>query len=94
VPDANPGAQNYYLIVEAIDADGKRLTLPIRNEEDGKTYRVSRWGQRVDEATFRAVAADKQDDGIIQNDVVGVKQRGDLAPKYRAGVLGGAITKW
>lgn len=94
IPDANPSAQNYYLIVEAVDADGKRLTLPIENEEDGKTYRVSRWGQRVDAATFRAVAADKQDDGIIQNDVVAEKVRGKLEPDYRPGVLAGTITEW
>jgi hypothetical protein len=94
VPDANPAAQNYYLIVEAIDPDGDRLTLPIVNEEDGRTYRVSRWGVRVDEATFRAVASDKQDDGIIQDAVVAVKRRGTMTPDYRDGALSGAITSW
>lgn len=94
VPDENPNAQNYYLIVEAIAPGGERLTLPILNEEDGRTYRVSRWGVRVDEATFRAVASDKQDDGIIQNAVIGVKRRGTTAVDYRDGALGGAITAW
>lgn len=94
VPDLNPNAQNYYLIVEAVDGEGKSLTLPILDEEDGAVHRVSRWGVRVDEATFRAVADDKQDDGIIQEDVVGVKRRGSLEPEYRPGALGGAITEW
>jgi hypothetical protein len=94
VPDLNPAAQNYYLIVEAIDADGNRLTLPIVNEENDRTYHVSRWGVRVDEATFQAVASDKQDDGIIQDAVVAVKRRGKLELEYRPGALGGAITQW
>jgi hypothetical protein len=94
VPDANEAAQNYYLIVEAVDAEGNRLTLPIVNEEDGRTYRVSRWGQRVSEAAFQAVANDKRDDGIIQNPVVGEKRRGRLELDFRAGVQAGAITDW
>jgi hypothetical protein len=94
IPDANENAQNYYLIVEAVDSNGNRLTLPIQNEEDGATYRVSRWGLRVDEATFQAVASDKQDDGIIQNTVVGQKRSGRIGPEYRPGVLNGAITDW
>lgn len=94
IPDTNADAQNFYLIVEAIDAGGRRLTLPIRNEESGKIDRVSVWGQRVDEATFQAVARDKQDDGIIQNAVIGEKRRGQLEPELKAGVLQGAITRW
>lgn len=94
IPEDNPGTQNYYLIVEAVDADGARLTLPITNEEDGETERVSRWGQRVNEATFQAVANDKQDDGIIQDPVIGEKRPGRLVPDYEAGVQAGAITDW
>lgn len=94
IPEENPNAQNYYLIVEAVDSDGDRLSLPILSEEDGRTSRVSLWGQRVEEAKFRAVASDKQDDGIIQDNVVGAKRRGVLERELRAGVLAGAITDW
>jgi hypothetical protein len=94
VPDTNPNAQNFYLIVEAIAADGERLSLPITNEESGRTTTVRRWGQRVDETTFQAVAADKSDDGIIQNSRLGEKRRGVLDPEFRNGVLASAITEW
>ena len=94
VPDENPAAQNFYLIVEAVAPDGSRLTLPIRNEEDGRVRNVSRWGVRVDEPTFRRVAADKRDDGIIQDEVVAVKRRGELEPEFRIASSGGAITEW
>lgn len=94
VPESNPDAQNFYLIVEAVDAQGERLTLSIESEEDGRSAQVSRWGQRVEEQKFRSVAADKQDDGIIQDDVIGLKRPGILERELAPGVLSGAITRW
>jgi hypothetical protein len=94
VPDINSGAQNFYLIVEAIAPNGAALRLPIRNEENGRIERVRTWGLRVDEDTFRRVAADKSDDGIIQQDVVGTKRRGVLEPEYSVATTGAAITEW
>jgi hypothetical protein len=94
IPDVNTGAQNFYLIVEAIAPNGAALTLPIRSEEDGETRRVSRWGLRVDEETFQRVAADKGDDGIIQQAVLGAKRRGELDPQYSVATTGAAITDW
>ena len=93
-PEDDPQVENLYLIVEAVDADGNRLTVPVTNEEDGGIERVSRWGQRVEAAAFEAVRSDKQDDGIIQEAVMGEKRRGRLLPDYGPGVLGGAITDW
>lgn len=93
-PEDNSNARNYYLIVEAIGADGRPLTMPIKSEEDDRTYNVSAWGVRVPETTFEAVLRDKQDNNIIENRVLGQKQRGELEPRYRMSVLGGAITSW
>jgi hypothetical protein len=90
----NPSGRNYYLIVEAIAPNGEPLTIPIRNEEDGRTIPVRRWGLRVDEAAYESVAADKRDDGIIEKNVVGAKHRGELDPQYTVATTGAAITKW
>ena len=49
---------------------------------------------RVPEEVYRAVEADKQDDGIIQRNVVGLKQYGFLDVDYPVPVLGGAVTRW
>ena len=87
-------ARNYYLIVEPITPDGRKLSLPIRNEETGMTEIVSKFGVRVPEATFDAVARDKRDDGIIQKNRFGVKRRGVLAVDYQMPFEGGFITKW
>jgi hypothetical protein len=94
IPDANPDAKNYYLVVEALGADGIPLTLPQLNEEDGKTYDVNKWGVRVSEFQFTQVGADKQDDGIIQDRVVGSKRTGFLEPEYSIQTSGETITSW
>ncbi len=93
-PEDNPGAQNYYLVVEAIDPRGNRLARTITNEETSRSESATRWAQRVDAATYDATVADKRDDGIIQNAVLGEKRRGTLEPELRPGVLSGAITDW
>jgi len=94
IPDINPNARNYYLIVEAVAADGDLVPLPITSEETGSTQTMSQWGIRVDEATFNAVGSDKQDDGIIQSNIVGSKQLGLLEPNYSIATTGGMITEW
>ena len=94
IPDVNTGARNYYIVVEPVDARGDVLTVPVENEETGKTERVTKWGLRVDERTFNAVANDKKDDGIIQRDRFGAKRRGALVPDYELPTTGAAITQW
>jgi len=94
IPDSNQAARNYYLIVEALDPDGKPVKVPVTSEETGETKRVSEWGVRVPEATFSNVRRDKEDDGIIQNDTLAVKKPGTLQPDYTMPVSGGAITSW
>ena len=94
VPEVNQNSRNYYLIVEAIAPDGKVLSMPILNEENGKVETVAKWGVRVPQNTFDAVRRDKQDDGIIENNRLGEKKRGALRPDYLMPVLGGTITKW
>src|SRR5690606_23294332 len=94
VPDLNPDATNYYLIVQAIGPDGKVLSMPITNEETGQTETVDLWGVRVPESTYRTVENDKRDDGIIERTTLGLKEYGFLDPDYVMPVQGGAVTKW
>ena len=94
VPAVNPNARNYYLIVEAVDPRGKIVPYSVENEEDGSRKTVTKWGVRVDRETFDAVARDKRDDGIIQNNIIGQKQRGYLRPEYAIPTSGATITDW
>jgi hypothetical protein len=93
-PEINTAATNYYVVVEALDSDGDALSLPILNEENGQTEVVDIWAVRVPENVYNAVAADKQDDGIIQANEMGRKSFGFLDVEYGVPVLGGAVTQW
>jgi len=94
IPDVNTDATNYYIVVEALNADGEAQSLPILNEENGETEVVDVWGLRVPERVYDAVSADKQDDGIIAVNQVGSKSFGFLDVEYTMPVLGGAVTRW
>lgn len=93
-PEINAGARNDYLIVEAVTPDGRVLPRPILNEETGVTSTVSKWGIRVSRDVYQKVQSDKRDDGIIERNIVGRKQRGFLNVDYLMPILGGSITKW
>jgi len=94
IPDANQDAENHYIVVEAIDPDGNILERDIISEENGKTVRVDKWGQRVSDTIYNAVRRDKVDDGIVQKGMLGQKVRGELDITWRSGVQEGAITEW
>ena len=87
-------ARNYYLIVEPLAPDGRKLSIPVRNEETGAVETVAKFGVRVPQATFETVGQDKRDDGIVQKNRFGVKRRGMLAVDYQMPFEGGFITKW
>lgn len=94
IPEDVPGGRNYYLIVEAVDPAGRVVEVPVASEEDRRSDRVTRWGQRVSETVFQSVADDKGDDQIIQNSVIGRKSQGYLSPQYTVDTPGGAILEW
>jgi hypothetical protein len=94
IPDDVPNARNYYLIVEAVDARGRPHALEIASEEDRKVARADSWGVRVPEDEFNRIAADKEDDQIIQHADIGKKPKGALEPAYDIPTIGGAILEW
>lgn len=94
IPENDPTGRNYYLIVEAVDAAGRRVEVPVISEEDQQRRRTTRWGQRVSKAVFDRVAADKGDDQIIQDAVIGVKPSGYYVPVYSVETPGGALLEW
>jgi hypothetical protein len=93
-PPRSSAVRNYYLIVEPLAGDGRKLKVPIRNEETGETSLVDKFGVRVPESTWRAVSEDKRDDGIVQRNKFAVKRRGTLQIEYLMAHESGAITKW
>jgi len=49
---------------------------------------------RVSQAAFNNVVADKKDDGIIQNNIVGEKTVGYLKPVFSIATTGATISEW
>jgi hypothetical protein len=92
--ESAPDGKNYYIVVEAIDTAGNVVMVPVLNEETQKTQNVSRFAVRVPYAEYERVKADKQDNGLIDDAVVGEKRRGELEVNYQIAVAGGAITDW
>ncbi len=90
----NSRIKNYYIIVESLDSSGNPVAIAVTNEETGKKSVTGKFGIRVSEREFEKVKADKLDDGIIQNNIIGYKIRGNLEPEYTIPTLGGIITEW
>lgn len=89
----DPGIRNYYLLVQALGTDGQPVPFPIRNEETGVTRPVSVWGERVPQEVYDRVGADKQDNGIIDDEEFGFKRRGFITAERRYPDVG-QITEW
>ena len=94
VPPDNPKGRNYYLIVEAVDANSEVVAIDVLNQENNKRESKKTWGLRVSEQAFQKVAADKQDDGIIQDNKIGQKAFGYLKPTFSVATTGATITEW
>jgi len=86
----------YYLIVEGVNPNGNVLQFNIKNEEDGQIKSVTMWGERISQKVYERVKEDKLDNGIINNDTVGKKERGYLREKMTMqGITKqGQITQW
>ncbi len=84
----------YYLIVEAVGADGRALERTVTSEADQSVAKVTMWGQRVPKTTYDQVARDKQDDNVIQNTRLGEKRRGEIDVRWTMPAQAGTITKW
>lgn len=68
----------HYLIVQALDAQDRPLTMRIRNQETGDVQEVVEWGERVTEEIYRRVEQDYRQDKVIDDNIFGRKLRGHL----------------
>jgi hypothetical protein len=89
-----PFGTSYYLVVEAVAPGGRVLKVPVDDLETEKTEHVTIWAQRVNKPTSDRVQAEKAATGVVANDILGHKARGELEPAFDEPVPGGAITKW
>lgn len=91
---SSPNARNYYIVVDAVDAAGNPVQVPVINEEDGSRHSVSRFAVRVPERVYNQVRDDKLDNGLVDNNQFATKKSGTLQTQYAFDVDGGMITNW
>jgi hypothetical protein len=84
----------YYVVVNAVDAAGHAVQVPIRNDETNQIETVSRFAVRVPPETFEAVRNDKARNGIVQNSRMAEKRRGYIEPEFRMPALEGRLSRW
>ncbi|MXW09726.1 MAG: hypothetical protein F4X47_14500 [Gammaproteobacteria bacterium] len=92
-PDGARDIRNHYLLVQALGTDGEAVPVTIRSEEDGEARRVRQWGERVPQEVYDRVAADRADNGIIDDEEFGFKARGFVTAERRYADIG-QITEW
>ena len=92
-PDGTRDVRNHYLLVQALGTDGEPVSVTIRSEETGDTRRVRQWGERVPQEAYDRIAADKEDNGIIDDEEFGFKPRGFVTAERRYADIG-QITEW
>ena len=92
----NPRFQGraYFVVVDAVDAKGNPVKIPIRNDETNQTETVSRFAVRVPQETFEAIRQDKSKNGIVQKVRLAEKRRGFVDPEFLMPVLEGRISRW
>lgn len=74
--EAGKRLSGHYLIVEAKTPQGQALKRRVRDAETGEESDVTVWAERVPQAVYDRLAADKKSDGILNETAYAVKRPG------------------
>ncbi len=91
---SNSSTKRYYLVLETVDQNGAVVSHEVQNIENGSIEQVNRWAQRVDEAEFKRVVADKKADGVVDDYLFGKKPAGYYSIQYERPHLNSSVTRW
>ncbi|CNK94349.1 DUF6384 family protein [Yersinia alsatica] len=86
--------RSWYLIVEPVTPGDKLFPMMVKDSETGEQKLVSKFGVRVSQNEYEKLRRDKQDDGHIDNNIVGNKPANQLSFKFTRPVQDGRITTW
>ena len=91
----------YYVIVQALDPQGRVVRRRIINAETGATEQVDTWAERVPQAVYERLKADKLADGILNETRFAEKRPGQFEDQVvmpgsdgQPLVRDAQITKW
>jgi hypothetical protein len=74
--------KSWYLVVEAVDAAGNPISVPVTSSETGESRWASYFGVRVSQAEYLKVKEDKLSDGHIDELAMGSKPANMLSLKF------------
>ncbi|AZL75351.1 DUF6384 family protein [Pseudomonas oryziphila] len=89
--DCSPGSErgkSWYLVVEALDASGSQVEVPVTSVEDGEQRWSNLFAVRISRAEYLKVKDDKLDDGHIGQRRIGLKPANALSLRFNARVSG------
>jgi hypothetical protein len=93
--DKESNAPAWYVIVEAVSPSGVVKALEIKDRNRKPTRTVPVWGIRVTKEAYLKLKMDKKSDGVIDDNIAGVKQAGTLQINwYLDDVKGQTINYW
>lgn len=92
--DGDQSIRQYYIIVEAVDSQGKTMSMPIFDSEKQEEVVTSKWGVEVPEALFNTLANEKKTTGGIAQPIMGEKVAGKMSESFRYDAQPRRITSW
>jgi Family of unknown function (DUF6384) len=81
--DENGRRPAYYLIVYAKNEKGQLVRRTIENAETRQSVTVDRWAEQVPRDVYNRIAEDKKSDGILNETLFAVKERGKPGEEIR-----------
>jgi len=66
----------YYVVVSARNERGEAIRQSIQDAETNQRFNAEFWGEQVPKDVFDRLVADKKSDGILNETLFGVKERG------------------
>lgn len=92
--DKNPDTTQWFLVIEAVDARGKAIPMPVMSMDTGEVKVVTKWAIQVPEKDFMKFSDEKKKTGEIANTVIGTAPSNQTEPKWSVKLTGNMLTEW
>lgn len=88
------GGTSWYIIAVTVDEAGQPIDMNVKSRETGMERMASMFGVRVDRAGWERIKKDKLEDGIVNNNKIGIKPMGILDIQFEPGYSAEYILEW
>jgi hypothetical protein len=92
--DNNPDTTQWFLVIEAVDAHGKAIPMPVMSMDTGEVKIVTKWAVQVTEKDFMKFSDEKKNTGKIADTIIGTAPSNKTEPKWSVKLTGNMLTEW